>query len=181
DSSSDAGAVQKEIEQGLGAGAQVASAKQVADSISGSLVNASNLSHSLGIVLAIVAAAAAFLLAVLLTLTSVGKRVREIGTLKALGWSQPLVLRQIVGECLATGILGGLVGVVLGILAATAIDAFGPTLGASTTTGANAAFGLGNALARTASTSVSLNAPLTIELVVLRFALAAVCRVRARG
>ena len=79
----------------------------------------------------------AFLLAALLTLASVGKRVREIGTLKALGWTQRL------GACgrssasrLAQGILGGCAGVVLGIgVAATAIGAFGPTLTATSTTG----------------------------------------------
>ena len=44
--------VQKEIEQRF-PNAQVASAKQVADQISGSLVDASNLSHRLGVALAI--------------------------------------------------------------------------------------------------------------------------------
>ena len=83
--------------------AQVASSKQVADKISGSLVDASNLSHNLGLVLSIVAAAAAFLLAALLALSSVGKRVRELGTLKALGWTQRMVVRQIAGESLAQG------------------------------------------------------------------------------
>ena len=52
--------------------AQVASSKDVADRISGSLVDASNLSHNLGLILSIVAAAAAFLLAALLALSSVG-------------------------------------------------------------------------------------------------------------
>src|SRR5262249_22312678 len=137
-SSHDVANVQKEIETTLGSGAQVASAKQVADSINGSLVDASNLSHSLGLVLAIVAAAAAFLLAVLLTLSSVGKRVREIGTLKALGWSQWLVVRQIVAECLATGILGGLLGVLLGVAAAAVVGAVGPGLRAGTATGGGA-------------------------------------------
>ena len=66
-SSSDVASVQKEIEQALGSGAQVASAKQVAASINGSLVDAANLSHDLGLVLAIIAAVAAFLVAVLLT------------------------------------------------------------------------------------------------------------------
>src|SRR5262249_58415661 len=80
DSSSDVGAVQKEIQQGLGSGAQVASAKQVADSINGSLVDAANLSHDLGLVLAILAAVAAFPLAALLAPRSVGQRLRELGT-----------------------------------------------------------------------------------------------------
>jgi ABC-type antimicrobial peptide transport system permease subunit len=173
DSSSDVAAVQKAIERTLGSGAQVASAKQVADSINGSLVDAANLSHNLGIVLAIVAAAAAFLLAVLLTLSSVGKRVREIGTLKALGWSRFLVVRQIVGECIVVAIIGGLVGVALGVLAAWAVDGFGPSLSASTTTGGgDGLFGFGPALARTATTSVSLDAPVTGDLLALGFALA---------
>jgi len=174
-SSSDVAKVQQEIEQALGSGAQVASAKQVAASINGSLVDAANLSHDLGLVLAIIAAVAAFLVAALLTLSSIGKRVREIGTLKALGWSQRLVVRQVLGECLATGIAGGLVGVVLGVLAAAAIGAFGPSLSASSTTGAagaNDVLGLGQALARTASTSVSLTAPLSLSLLLFGFALA---------
>jgi putative ABC transport system permease protein len=172
-SSADVASVQKEIEQTLGSGAQVASAKQVADSINGSLVDAANLSHNLGLVLAIVAAAAAFLLAVLLTLSSVGKRVREIGTLKALGWSQRLVVRQIVAECLATGVVGGLLGVGLGVAAAALVGALGPNLSASTTTGGgDTLFGLGRALSRTATTSVTLDAPLTAGLLALGFGLA---------
>ena len=172
-SSADVSKVQKEIEQTLGSGAQVASAKQVADSINGSLVDAADLSHNLGLVLAIVAAAAAFLLAVLLTLSSVGKRVREIGTLKALGWSQRLVVRQIVAECLATGVVGGLLGVGLGVAAAALVGALGPNLSASTTTGGgDTLFGLGQALSRTATTSVSLDAPLTASLLGLGFGLA---------
>ncbi len=173
DSSSNVGTVQKEIEQALGQNAQVASSKQVADSINGSLVDASNLSHDLGLVLAILAAGAAFLLAALLTLSSIGKRVRELGTLKALGWSQWLVIRQVVGESLATAVAGGFLGVVLGVLAAVAIDAFGPSLSASSTTGgAQGVFGLGSALSRTATTSVSLDAPLTAGLLALGFGLA---------
>ena len=100
--------------------AQVTSSKQVADRISGSLVDAANLTRDLGLVLSVVAAAAAFALAALLALSSVGKRVRELGTLKALGWTQRRVVRQVAGESLAQGILGGIAGVALGLLAAVA-------------------------------------------------------------
>jgi putative ABC transport system permease protein len=105
-SSADVAGVQREIE-GILQGAEVASAEQVADRISGSLVDAADLSHNLGLALSIAAALAAFLLAALLTLASVGKRVRELGTLKALGWTQRLVVRQVVGESLAQGLAGG--------------------------------------------------------------------------
>jgi ABC-type antimicrobial peptide transport system permease subunit len=164
------GGVQKEILQ-LYPNAQVASAKDVADQISGSLVNASNLSHRLGVALEILAALAAFLLAILLTLASVGKRVRELGTLKALGWRQRLVVRQVVGESLFQGAAGGLLGIALGILGALAVGAFGVTLNAHSSVGG--AFGFG-ALARTATDTVKLDAPLSVEILAAGFLLALV-------
>jgi ABC-type antimicrobial peptide transport system permease subunit len=151
--------------------AEVASSKQVADEISGSLVDAANLSDDLGLALSIVAAAAAFALAALLALSSVGKRVRELGTLKALGWTQRRVVRQIAGESLAQGVLGGLAGVVLGLLAAAIIDAVGPTLTASSSSGGGGLFGIGE-VTRTASQSVSLTAPTGVGILLLGFSLA---------
>jgi putative ABC transport system permease protein len=170
DKSSSVGAVQKEIKNTL-QGAQVASAHDVADRVTGSLVDASNLSHNLGLVLEIIAAGAAFLLAALLTLSSVGKRVRELGTLKAIGWTQRLVVRQVVGESLAQGIAGGLLGVGLGVVAALVIDGAGPSLTASSTSG-SANDLLGSAAVRTAKQTISLHAPLTAALLVLGLLLA---------
>ncbi len=175
------GDVQQQIET-LYPRAQVASAKQVADSISGSLVDAASLSKRLGTALAVLAAVAAFLLAVLLTLASVGKRVRELGTLKALGWTQWLVVRQVMGESLAQGILGGAVGVVLGIAVTAAIGAFGPTLTASSSTGGgDGFFGLGQVTARTVSDQVALTAPLAIGVLITGFLLAVVGGLLAGG
>jgi ABC-type antimicrobial peptide transport system permease subunit len=151
--------------------AQVASSQQVADRISGSLVDAANLSRDLGLALSIVAAVAAFILAALLALSSVGKRVRELGTLKALGWTQWKVVRQIAGESLAVGVLGGIAGVALGLLVAGLIDAFGPTLTASSTTGGFSLFGVEQA-AQTASQSVSLTAPTGITILLVGLGLA---------
>jgi len=170
DKSSSVGAVQKEIQQQL-PGAQVASAHDVADRISGSLVDASNLSHNIGLILEIVVAAAAFLMAALLTLSSVGKRVRELGTLKAIGWTQRLVVRQVVGESLAQGIVGGLLGIALGVVAALVVDAAGPSLTASSTTGSSNGL-LGNAAVRTAKQTISLHAPISAVLILLGLALA---------
>jgi ABC-type antimicrobial peptide transport system permease subunit len=152
--------------------AQVASSKDVADQISGSLVDASNLSHELGLVLSIVAAAAAFLLASLLALSSIGKRVRELGTLKALGWTQRMVVRQVAGESLAQGLLGGIFGIALGIVACLVIGAFGPSLSASSTTGGGDLLGLGAETARTATSSVSLSAPVGGAVLAIGFGLA---------
>ena len=176
DKSSSVSSVQKELKDRLGPTAQVASSSQVAGKITGSLVNASNLSHSLGLALEILVAAAAFLLAALLTLSSVGKRVRELGTLKAIGWTQRLVVRQVVGESLVQGIVGGLAGLALGVAAAALFDAFGYRLSASSTSGGSGAnlLGLGSATLRTAKQTIALHAPLTLDLVLLGIALAIV-------
>jgi ABC-type antimicrobial peptide transport system permease subunit len=170
--SSKVAAVEAEIKRALPQ-AQVASSKQVAAKISGSLVDASKLSHDLGLVLSIVAAAAAFLLAALLAVSSVGKRVRELGTLKALGWTQRLVVRQVAGESLVTGVLGGIFGIALGVGIALVIDAFGPRLSASSTTGGTLdLLGLASETTRTATSSVSLSAPIPLAIVFGGFALA---------
>lgn len=165
--------VQRRIEATF-TSAEVASARDVADRISGSLVDAASLSHRLGVALAVLAALTAFLIALLLTLSSVGKRVREIGTLKALGWRQRVVVRQIVGESLAQGVVGGVVGVVLGIAVAAVIGAVGPTLSASSSTGSGGAdfFGLGSATARTVSEQVALTAPVAAGVLLLGFLVA---------
>jgi putative ABC transport system permease protein len=110
----------------------------------------------------IVGLLAAFLIASLLTLSSVTKRVRELGTLKALGWSQRLVVRQVTGESLIQGLLGGVVGIVLGVAGALAITAFGPTLEA--TVGAAAQGGpqlfgpFGQGAVQSSATEVALDA-----------------------
>jgi len=170
DKSSSVKQVKSEIAQRL-QGAQVATAQDVADRVTGSLVDAAGLSHNLGLVLEIVVALAAFLLAALLTLSSVGKRVRELGTLKAIGWTQRLVVRQVVGESVAQGVLGAVAGVVLGILAAVLVGAFGPTLTASSSTG-SADNLLGAAAVRTAHETLTLKAPLSVTIILLGLVLA---------
>jgi ABC-type antimicrobial peptide transport system permease subunit len=45
-----------------------------------------------------VALVAAFLLAALLMMSAVTRRVREFGTLKALGWRSRRVVEQVMGE-----------------------------------------------------------------------------------
>jgi len=108
--------------------ARVASAKTLAGQVTGSLMDAARVADRLGWILALVVLGAAFLLASVLTLSSVGKRVRELGTLRAIGWRASRVVRQIVSESLALGILGGLLGVVLGIVAAVTVTRLAPPL-----------------------------------------------------
>lgn len=98
ESSGDVPSVAASIEKTVD-GASVTTAEDLADRVSGTLVDAKNLAGSLGTAL-IVGLLSAFLIASLLTLSSVTKRIRELGTLKALGWSQRLVVRQVTGESL---------------------------------------------------------------------------------
>lgn len=157
------------------AGAEVVTAADLAERVGGSLDDAEDLSSTLGTTLAAVALTAAFLIATLLTLSSVQKRTRELGTLKALGWRQRLVVRQVTGESLVHGALGGLLGAVIGIAGTATIDAIGPTLEASVedpSSGGLGPFGQGGITAGT--TDVVLGAPLDAGLLLLAFGLALV-------
>jgi putative ABC transport system permease protein len=163
-------------------GASVTTASDLANRVSGSLVDAKNLTGKLGTALEIVGLLAAFLIASLLTLSSVTKRVRELGTLKALGWRQSLVVRQVTGESLIQGLIGGIAGVALGLGTAALIGALAPTLKATVAQAATqtagvgpgpggfAAFGQGTVQA--GSTAVSLGAPVGLGLILLAVALA---------
>jgi putative ABC transport system permease protein len=158
-------------------GSQTTTAQDLANGVSGSLVDAKNLSSSLGTALAVVALAAAFLIASLLTLSSVNKRTREIGTLKAVGWRQWLVVRQISGEAVAQGLIGGVIGAAIGIGGALVIDALGITLNA-TVASQSSGFGpagggpFGQGQVTAGSSSVGLNAPIDAGILLLAIALA---------
>jgi putative ABC transport system permease protein len=156
-------------------GAEVVTAADLGDRVGGSLSDADDLSSKLGTALAIVALLAAFLIATLVTLSSVQKRIRELGTLKALGWRQRLVVRQVTGESLVQGALGGLLGAAIGIGGAAIIDAIGPTLQASVeeqSSGGFDPFGQGTVAA--ASTDVVLGAPVDPGLLAVAIGLAIV-------
>jgi ABC-type antimicrobial peptide transport system permease subunit len=177
ESSDDVGAVAASIEQTLD-GASVTTAEDLADRISGTLVDAKNVAGTLGNALMIVGLLAAFLIASLLTLASVTKRIRELGTLKALGWSQRLVVRQVTGESLVQGLLGGALGVVLGIGGALLAGALAPTLEATVSSGEELGGGprlagpFGQGAVENASTDISLDAPVSISLVLAAVGLA---------
>ena len=134
-SSSQVSAVAKRIRQLL-PGAQVLTDTALDSTVTGSISNAHTLASRFGGAVAIIILLAAFVIAALLTLSSVAKRVREIGTLRALGWSRGRVVRQIVTETTGIGIVGAVLGLAAGVAVCAAIGAFGPSL--SATSSANA-------------------------------------------
>jgi putative ABC transport system permease protein len=129
-SAADVGSVQRAIHDVLPS-ATVNSAGNLAGQVTGSLESTASLARDLGKWVAILVLVAAFAVASLLTLSAVGRRVREFGTLKALGWRSRRIIEQVLGESLATGILGGAVGVALGYGAAGVITAISPKLSAT--------------------------------------------------
>jgi ABC-type antimicrobial peptide transport system permease subunit len=157
-------------------GAQVLTAKSLANQVSGSLASARSLAASLGGALAVIILLAAFLVAALLTTSSVAKRVREIGTLRAIGWRRGRVVRQIVGETMGIGLVGAALGVLIGLGVAFAVNHFGPTLTATSSgpaVGASTASGLFHQTAEASMTqSIHLQALITPGTVVLGIAFA---------
>ena len=129
-SASDISAVSKEI-SALMPKATVTDSSDLASEVTGSLASTSSLANNLGRWLAIAVLAAAFLLASLLTMSAVARRVREFGTLKALGWRSRRVISQVMGESVVIGVIGGIAGVGLGFLGATLVSRLSPPLSAS--------------------------------------------------
>jgi ABC-type lipoprotein release transport system permease subunit len=129
-SASDITTVSREISTALPA-TTVTNSSDLAKELTGSVSSASSLANNLGRWLAIAVLAAAFLLASLLTMSAVSRRVREFGTLKALGWRSRRVIGQVVGEAVVIGVIGGIVGVGLGFLGATLVGHLSRPLTAS--------------------------------------------------
>jgi ABC-type antimicrobial peptide transport system permease subunit len=168
DVSAVATAIKKELP-----GATVLTAKSLADQVTGSLSNAKKLANDLGGALAVVVLLAAFLIAGLLTLSSVSKRVREIGSLRAIGWSRARVVRQIIAETLGIGVLGGIVGVGIGVVICLIIGAVGPALSVTSTGLAVGASNVSGLLHQATSSSVAstvhLTAPIRWFTIVIAF------------
>ncbi len=191
-SASNISTVSKEIST-LIPSATVTSSSDLASEVTGSLANASSLANNLGKWLAIAVLVAAFLLASLLTASAVARRVREFGTLKALGWRSRRIVGQVMGEAIVIGIIGGAVGVALGYGGAALISKLAPplsaTIGATTGSatpngaqqfgggpGGGAGPGAGNGFRRAANAvhtvAVHLSAPVTISSIALAVVLA---------
>ncbi|MCB0877579.1 MAG: ABC transporter permease [Thermoleophilia bacterium] len=113
--------VRTELE-GLVEQASVSGADDVAGRVDGSLVDAADMADRLGSVLAGIAIAAATLLAILVTWSGVVRRTRELGTLRAIGWTRRRVIRQVMVEAVVLCVLGALLGLGVGLAATKAVD-----------------------------------------------------------
>jgi ABC-type antimicrobial peptide transport system permease subunit len=114
--------------------------------------------------------AVAFLVSTLLTTAAVSRRVREFGTLKALGWPGRRIIGQVMGESMVMGVCGAVAGVALGYGGAALVAALAPTLSASVGTGGGSA---GGSVADTTSiVEVTFAAPVTAGTVALAVLLA---------
>ncbi|WP_326759586.1 FtsX-like permease family protein [Streptomyces phaeochromogenes] len=162
-------------------GTTVTTSADLADTVSGSLSTASDLASNVGKWLSIAVLVAAFLVAGLLTSSAVSRRVREFGTLKALGWKSGRVTRQVVGEAVVNGLVGGALGIALGLGGAYVVTAISPTLqaevgstGAAVGGGGPGGGGMGGPARQTASKAldVALTAPVALSTIALAVGLA---------
>lgn len=165
-------AVQSEISAAL-PDATVSSQSELASSVSGSLSSASTMITNLGTWLSAVVLLVALALAVLFTISSVARRTREFGTLKAIGWSNGRIVRQVAGESLVQGLIGGAAGLLLGLGGILLVNVISPTVsvGAEATgpggqggPGGGGPGGFGQATAQ--ATDIVLSAPVTPLVVV---------------
>ncbi|MFJ9703874.1 ABC transporter permease [Streptomyces sp. NPDC101234] len=176
-------AIQKNV-----SGTTVTTSADLAKTVSGSLSTASSLATNVGKWLSIAVLVAAFLVAGLLTSSAVSRRVREFGTLKALGWKSGRVTRQVIGEAMVNGLVGGALGIALGLAGAYVVTEISPTLQASLGSsgggntgggpgggggfggGGGGGFGPGRQAAKTLE--VALTAPVSVTTIVLAVGLA---------
>jgi putative ABC transport system permease protein len=129
-SSADIATVQREIATVLPS-ATVTDSSSLASAVTGSLASTASLANDLGRWLAIAVLIGAFAMASLLTIGAVGRRIREFGTLKALGWRGRRIVSQVMGESLVMGIAGAALGVAVGLGGAAVVNAIAPTLSAT--------------------------------------------------
>ena len=196
ESSSDVATIKTALQKELSS-TTVSTESDLASSVSGSLATASTLVSNLGRWLSIVVLAAAFLIAILFTISGVTRRTREFGTLKAIGWSNGRITRQVAGESLVQGLIGGVIGAATGLVGILVVNVIAPTVSASAATstrtgpgaggmpgaGATAAAGSGTTAGApaggfggggqtAATTDVVLHAPVTVEVILLAIGLA---------
>ncbi len=158
-----AAAIKKELP-----GATILTSKQLAGQVNGSLSNAKKLMSDFVLIGGIIILVAALLIAILLTLSSIAKRVREIGTLRAIGWSRGRVVSQILAEMLGIGVVGAALGVALGVVLCLVVDAVGPSFSytiAGAVVGASSASALvhsANSVTAAATHTIPIHASISV-------------------
>ncbi len=191
-SSDQIGTVQAALQSAL-PDATVSSQSDLASTVSGSLSSASSLISNLGTWLSIIVLVVAVALAVLLTISGITRRTRELGTLKAIGWSNGRVVGQVAGESVVQALIGGVAGVILGIIGVLVVNVIAPTIsaapasqglgggtggpggsGGSGGAGGPGAEGMGGGFGQMAQTAtdVVLHAPLSVWIIVSALLLA---------
>ncbi|MDR2320403.1 MAG: ABC transporter permease [Microbacterium sp.] len=143
-SASDIATVQAALAKALPT-ATVSSQADLASTVSGSLASAAGMIEGLGTWLSIIVLAVAVLLAVLFTLSGVARRTREFGTLKAIGWSNGRIVRQVAGESLVQGLIGGAAGLALGLVGILVVNLVQPTISGASASGFARGGGAGGA------------------------------------
>lgn len=165
----------------------VSTQADLASSVSGSLGTAGDLIANLGTWLSVIVLAAAFLIAILFTISGVTRRTREFGTLKAIGWTNRSIVRQVAGESVVQGLIGGVIGVAVGLLGIFVVNMVAPSLSGAVSTGASASgpggfasaagrgFGAAaQAAAKATTTTIALQAPITVWVIVVAVGLAVI-------
>jgi ABC-type lipoprotein release transport system permease subunit len=179
ESSTDIAQIQSDIETAL-PDTTVSTQADLASNVSGSLATASTLLSNLGLWLSIAVLVAAFLIAILFTISGVTRRTREFGTLKAIGWSNQRIVGQVAGESVVQGLIGGVIGAVVGLAGIIIINVIAPTLtgGASSGGAGRIAMQAGTDLAQQSGgfggppgaatqsvAEVTLNAPVSVDII----------------
>ncbi|GAA2029872.1 ABC transporter permease [Catenulispora yoronensis] len=111
--------------------ATVTGADAEANAVTGSLRQAADLIGELGTWVAAAALTMASVVAGLFIVGGVAARLRELGTLKALGWPAGRIAGQVIGESAAIGVLGAIAGAIAGLAGIALVGALAPTLSAT--------------------------------------------------
>jgi len=123
------GDVRSALEEAL-PDAAVRSQSELASTVSSSLSGASALITTLGTWLSVIVLVVAVALAVLFTMSGISRRTRELGTLKAIGWSNRRIVGQVTSESVVQAVIGGVGGVAIGLVGAAVVALIAPTISA---------------------------------------------------
>jgi putative ABC transport system permease protein len=129
DSVTQVAGVQQEMSRLMPA-ATITSNSDLARAVTGGLQSAASLAGRLGLWVAVAALIASFAVAGLLTTAAVTRRTRELGTLRALGWTSRRITGQVIGESLAIGVAGTATGQLAGLAGTALINGLAPALSA---------------------------------------------------